>query len=69
MNTDGGSLDYVRSYYRVPANVGGRVTVDGRAGRIIGGDGQYLLVRFDGELWVSRAHPTWRVEYLGGNQS
>lgn len=59
-----GSADYIRRYYGVPAKRGERVTVDGKAGRIVGFDGPHLRVRFDGERRIYNAHPTWRVAYL-----
>lgn len=59
------ALDYVRGYYGVPARVGGRVTVDGDPGQIVGGENQYLLVEFD-EGYEAPAHPTWRVRYQIG---
>lgn len=63
-NRGSGSLDYVRSYYGVPAKRGMRVEVDGKPGRITGGDGQYLRVRFDGDKRSVRCHPLWRVHYF-----
>ena len=62
---------YVRDYYRVPAYIGTRVryTYQGvREGTITGFDGQYILIKFDGEPAARRrqrrAHPTWEIEYL-----
>jgi hypothetical protein len=57
-------LDYARSYYGVPAELGVRVVVDEIFGMITGSDeaGRLLVQYEDGEI-VS-AHPTWRVEYL-----
>lgn len=57
------SGDYVRSHYKVPAHVDGRVTVDGRPGVITGFQAARLLVRFDGESESVPVHPTWRVTY------
>lgn len=56
------SADYVRRYYGVDYKVGDRLTVDGRLGTLVSFPQQYLGVRFDGESFTSRAHPTWRVE-------
>lgn len=67
---------YVRDHYRVPAYIGGRVAYtwgerhgEGtRYGTITGFDGQYLIVKLDGEGKVRRRdrfHPTWEIEYLG----
>jgi len=58
------SMDWVRKTYNVPAMRGGRVIVDGRKGTITSAD-NCLRVRFDGEKFSQRCHPTWRVEYLG----
>lgn len=57
------SAEYVRRIYGVPAKRGQRVTVEGRFGTIVSFPGQYLGVRFDGEKWTSRCHPTWEVDY------
>ena len=54
---------YVRSYYGVPAHVGGRITMEDRPGVIAGFQGPHLLVRFDGETEPVPVHPTWRVVY------
>lgn len=58
--------EYVRSHYGVPAYRDGRIHFawDGRNGTIVGFDGQYLLVLFDGDTEPSTLHPTWLVEYL-----
>lgn len=56
------SAAYVRQYYGVDYKVGDRLTVDGRAGTLVSFPQQYLGIRFDGETFTSRAHPTWRVE-------
>lgn len=58
------SAAYVREHYpstRV-LKVGDRVKVDGRAGELVSFPDQYLGVRFDGDTFTSRCHPTWRVE-------
>ena len=60
------SAAYVRRYYGVTFKRGDRVTVDGRPGVIVSFPGAYLGVRFDGERFTSRAHPTWRVAYENG---
>ena len=38
--------------------------VAGVSGVIVSFPGQYLEVRFDGERYTSRCHPTWEVERL-----
>lgn len=58
----------MRRYYGVPAKRGMRVTVDGRPGLIVSFPGQYIGVRFDGEQFTSRCHPTWEVEYDTANK-
>ncbi len=59
------SLEFIRSYYGVPAEESGRVVVDGRPGVITGASDARLLVQFDGAKHSVVAHPTWRVTYLG----
>lgn len=56
------SASYVRSRYGVDYKRGDRVTIDGRIGTVVSFPDQYLGVRFDGDSFTSRAHPTWRVE-------
>jgi len=63
------SMDYIRRYYGVPAKRGGRIAYTGSkncvvTGRITGSDGQYLLIRLDGEKKSFRYHPTWELTYL-----
>jgi len=64
----------VREHYRVPAFIGSRVrfTFQGvHTGTITGFDGQYLIVKWDGEGRVryrARVHPTWELEYLEGGE-
>ncbi|AXN53238.1 hypothetical protein PBI_HARLEY_76 [Mycobacterium phage Harley] len=61
-----GGFDWIRSNYGVPAKRGMRVIFDGRPGRIVSVDGQYLMLHLDGDPWDwrTRVHPTWRMEYL-----
>lgn len=57
---------YIRSRYGVPAELGRRVTVDGRPGVIAADCGHYIGVNFDDAKpgVVANAHPTSEVEYL-----
>lgn len=59
------SLEYVRDYYGVPAEIGRRVTVYGKAGIISADRGHYIGVTFDTDKphVVHNAHPTDRVVY------
>lgn len=59
--------DYASKYYNVPADIGRRVTVDGKPGIIAEDRGHYIGVNFDADRpgHISNCHPTWRVEYLG----
>lgn len=61
------SIGYIRTHYRVPAKIGGRITFDGVAGTIVSARGQYLRVRMDNDpsRTIINLHPTWRVVYLG----
>lgn len=61
------AFEYVRKHYGVPACIGRRVKIDGKAGAIIGDRGHYIGVNFDDdkpEVIVS-CHPTWEAEYGG----
>lgn len=59
------TCQYVKDYYRVPADIGRRVVVDGKAGIIVENRGNHIGVNFDSDkpCHVTPCHPTWRVEY------
>lgn len=61
------NCEYVQQYYKVPACIGRRVIVNGRAGVIAEDCGNHIGVTFDDDKpgQISNCHPTWRVEYLG----
>jgi hypothetical protein len=61
------SLEYIRHYYRVPANLGAIVEFAWpkdavQVGPIVGASGAHLLVDFGGSS-PAVLHPTWRVTY------
>lgn len=66
------NIEYIRRTYGVPAKVGGRVRLGmfrpdpAREATIVGAHNACLRVRLDGEKTTRIAHPTWRVEYLQG---
>jgi hypothetical protein len=65
------SLAWIREYYGVPAKRGMRIVFDGRLATIVGAglwDGR-IRIRLDGENHAVSAHPTWRIEYPGGDMS
>jgi hypothetical protein len=63
------TLDYIRSHYKVPARIGGRVlytggkSPGGQLGTITGTAGRYLLIRLDGDADSRPYHPTWKLEF------
>lgn len=57
-------MEWVRAQYGVPAEVGGRVVVDGKPGTIIGTSGPHLAIALDGGGAPVAAHPTWHMTYL-----
>lgn len=61
------SFDYVKSHYGVPACIGRRVEVNGKAGVIAEDRGHHIGVNFDADKpgVISPCHPTWEVKYLG----
>lgn len=62
------SMEYIRSHYQVPARRGGRITFQGKPGKITGAKGTSLLVRLDEKpAEIVPIHPTWRVEYAEEN--
>jgi len=56
-------LEYIRDYYGVPAELGGRVAFKGRQGQITGAQGPHILIRLDGEEISRPYHPTWELIY------
>jgi hypothetical protein len=62
------SMEYIRSYYGVPAQPGGRVRYSGgrypMEGTIDDAQGAYLMIRLDGQRHAMPYHPTWKIEYL-----
>jgi len=65
------SLDYISTYYGVPAKRGQRVeytsaTKPARQGVIVGAHNQYLKIRFDGDTktYAGVFHPTDGITYL-----
>lgn len=58
-------FDYVQNFYGVPAELGRRVSVDGRPGVIAADRGHYIGVNFDDEKpgLIRNAHPVSDVEY------
>lgn len=57
-------LEYIRSYYKVPARIGVPVLFEGKPGVITGSSGPHLLVHIDGADEPVPAHPTWEMQYL-----
>ncbi|MCA3247422.1 MAG: hypothetical protein ING29_13195 [Azospirillum sp.] len=57
------SLDYIRSYYGVPAKKGARVEAYGKPGVITGASGPHILIRLDGHKNAHPYHPTDGIEY------
>lgn len=61
--------DYVRRYYGVPAQLGGRVVAVGCPGRITGFAGQYVWIELDDCDTAAPYHPTWCIDYLDASGS
>lgn len=60
------TAEYVRNRYNVPYKVGDRLIADGgRPGKLVSFPGQYLGIRFDGEKFTTRVHPTENVHRPG----
>lgn len=61
------SCEYVREHYGVPAVLGRRVAVRGRAGIIAEDRGHYIGVNFDDTKpgHIFNVHPTDEVDYQG----
>lgn len=61
------NCEYVQSYYKVPACIGRRVSVDDKSGIIAEDRGHYIGVNLDTDKpgVVKNYHPTDGVTYLG----
>lgn len=55
--------DHIRTYYKVPAHIHGRIRFCGSDGIILGFDGGKLHVQLADRALPIIIHPTWRVEY------
>lgn len=62
------SLQWIRTYYAVPAKRGGRIeyTGDGSTtlGTIRSARGHYLMIQLDHAKHPKPFHPTWKLRYL-----
>lgn len=62
------SMEYIRSFYSVPADVGVRIRYGGgkqpREGVIKGAYDAHLCIQLDGDDHFGYYHPTWKLEYL-----
>jgi hypothetical protein len=60
------NCEYVKDYYQVPACIGRRVEVNGKAGIIAKDCGNHIGVNFDNDKpgHILNCHPTWKVMYL-----
>lgn len=62
------SIDYIRTTYRVPARVGGRVRYRGgthvQEGTIKDASGGHLLILLDDGKHALPFHPTWKLDFL-----
>lgn len=52
------SLEYIQTYYGVPAEIGGRIEYTGDT------QGPRLLIQLDGRRTSTPFHPTWELRYL-----
>lgn len=61
------AFEYIKSIYKVPADIGREVIVNGKRGVIVKDCGHYIGVLFDADKpnEITNCHPTWEVEYLG----
>lgn len=59
------SCEYVRQYYKVPAEIGRRIVFRGKPGVIAADRGNYIGVNFDSDEpgIIHNVHPTDGVEY------
>lgn len=60
------SFQYIKNYYKVPAEEYREVIVDGKKGVIVSAIGAYIGVHFYDTVTDEPlpCHPTWEVQYL-----
>ncbi len=58
------SMEYIRTYYKVPAKKGQKVMALGKLGVITGARGAHLRIRLEGQKRSSLYHPTWEMQYM-----
>lgn len=54
---------YINRYYGLSVHKGQRVTAYGKPGVVTGAEGQYVLIRRDGEKHARPHHPTDQIVY------
>ena len=59
---------YIREYYGVPAEVGRRITFEGRPGVITSFGGARILAQVQGHDQPVPLHPTWEIVYFADCQ-
>ena len=63
MNTSDTMLKFIREFYKVPAELGRRVSCLGRDGTIVGAKGSLIQVEMDYDGGIDLYHPQWKIEY------
>lgn len=60
------NFEYIKEYYKVPAELGRDVIVNGKIGTITQDKNNYIGVTFhnDDKKQSLPCHPTWEVQYL-----
>ncbi len=56
-------FDYINNYYGLSLKRGVRCKFEGKAGKVTGVRGAYVLVKLDGADKSVVCHPTWKMEY------
>lgn len=62
------AFEYIRNYYKVPAEYGAIILFRGTPHRIVGAENAYLIVNPLGSETRMKLHPTWEVNYNWNNQ-
>lgn len=67
------SMEWIRNYYGVPAQRGGRVEYTGckpaKLGTIVSASNAHINVKLDGQKYPTPFHPTWELRYLDAAES
>lgn len=61
------TIEYIRNFFKVDAQIGMQVDIDGKKGVITAGSGKFIHVLFEGKEKPERCHPKWKITYFNND--